>query len=135
MAGLDGIEVLARGNNVSFKRVEFTRPSGLTDDDYSLTSSTIYLSLWTSPASSDTPDIKLSTGSGLALDASSSNALQILDITITGGQLTTLLNSQDSAEVFYAWSIALSGGAETDIPDDSYSGKFTVKNVRAFSAV
>lgn len=133
MAGLDGIEVLAQGNAVSFKRITFTRPSGLTNADYSLLDCTINLKMWTNPASGD-PDVTLSTGSGLVVN-NNAEGVQTLDITISGGQLTTLLNSQDSAEVFYAWSIALSGGTETDIPDDSYSGKFTVKNVQAFSAV
>ena len=131
---LNDREILARGNDVSFKRVIFDRPASLTDTDYTLLNSTIHLSLWAVPATSNTPDVKLSTGAGLTTVVNTASQ-QILNITITSAQLATLLDGQSSASVNFAWSIELNGETEKDVPDDSYRGSLRIVDAQALSSI
>ena len=123
MSGLDGA-ILYDGAASAYHQITFARVTG---DGTVYTDAAWALKLFRQPGDA-TPEVTLTIDDGLTRTTNAADS-QVLSITITAAQLTTLLDGSNQVDVGFRWTVTPVGEDERGVPDgQGWEGKFTVKS-------
>ena len=123
MAGLDKA-IFYAGAAASYCQITFTRAA---EDTTDYTDTEVHLKLF-GQLGNATPTVILTVDSGL-VRVTNEAASQVIGVTITSAQLTTLLDGQSQRNIGYRWTLAPSGASEIGVrAGQGWEGVFTVKS-------
>lgn len=128
MADVLGNRTYLAGAAITAKHFTFTRSAqdtaSTSPTDY--TDSDVELVLYNSPTAAS-PTLTLTVGSGLTKVTNTAD-VQTVALTISEGQVATLLGAADSVTVAYAWSITPTGGVPIRAEKGAgVNGSFTIE--------